>query len=110
MENGDFWSTDMNSFNHYAYGSVLDWMYGFAAGIRPLEDAPGYERVAIAPHPDKRIGWFEARYMSRFGVIRSRWAYDGDGVRYEIDTPVEADITIDGETVTVEAGSYLFYR
>ena len=109
MENGDFWSTDMNSFNHYAYGSVLDWMYGFAAGIRPTEDAPGYERVVIAPHPDPRIGWFEARYESRCGTVRSRWEIDGEGVRYEITTPVEADIVIDGKTVTVEPGDYLFY-
>ena len=42
MENGDFWSTDMNSFNHYAYGSVADWVYEKAAGIRPLEEYPGF--------------------------------------------------------------------
>ena len=38
MENGEFWSTDMNSFNHYAYGSVADWIYEQAAGIRVVED------------------------------------------------------------------------
>ena len=36
MENGDFWTRDMNSYNHYAYGAVADWVYGNAAGIRPL--------------------------------------------------------------------------
>ena len=109
MQDGGFWSTDMNSFNHYAYGSVLDWMYGYAAGIRPDPAAPGYERAIIAPHPDDRIGWLEARYESRYGMITSRWEHTPDGVRYEITTPVEAEITIDGETRTVEPGSYLFF-
>lgn len=45
MENGDFWSTDMNSFNHYAYGAVADWVYEAAAGIQTVEDAPGFARV-----------------------------------------------------------------
>ena len=109
MQDGRFWSADMNSFNHYAYGAVLDWMYGYAAGIRPTEDAPGYERVIIAPHPDVRIGWMEARYDSRYGMIISRWEHTPEGVRYEITTPVEADITIDGETRSVGPGSYLFF-
>ena len=109
MQDGGFWSTDMNSFNHYAYGSVLDWMYGYAAGICPDPAAPGYERAIIAPHPDDRIGWLEARYESRYGMITSRWEHTPDGVRYEITTPVEAEITIDGETRTVEPGSYLFF-
>ena len=110
MEDGGFWSEDMNSFNHYAYGSVLDWMYGYAAGISPDEDAPGFERVIIAPHPDKRIAWFEARYDSDYGTITSRWEHTPDGVRYEITTPVEAEITIAGETRTAGPGSYLFYE
>ena len=109
MQDGGFWSTKMNSFNHYAYGAVLDWMYGYAAGIRPDPEAPGYERVIIAPHPDARLGWMAARYESRYGLITSRWENTPDGVRYEITTPVEAEITIAGETQTVPAGSYLFY-
>ena len=109
MEDGSFWSTDMNSFNHYAYGSVLDWIYGVAAGIRPIEEAPGYEKVSVAPHPDKRMGWLEARYDSACGMITSRWSYEESWVRYEITTPVDAWITIDGESRWVEPGSYLFY-
>lgn len=60
MENGDFWSTDMNSFNHYAYGAVADWVYEAAAGIQTVEDAPGFARVKIAPQPDSRLDWLEA--------------------------------------------------
>ena len=110
MEDGGFWSADMNSFNHYAYGSVLDWLYGAAAGIRPDPEAPGYERVLIAPHPDRRIGWLEARYESRCGLISVKWEHRADAVRYEITTPVEAEITIAGRTCCVEAGSYIFFE
>ena len=109
MEDGNFWSVDMNSFNHYAYGSVLDWIYGVAAGIRTDEAAPGYERAVIAPHPDKRLSYMEARLETRHGLVRSRWEYTDDGVRYEITTPVEADIEIRGTRCTVPAGTYLFY-
>ena len=109
MEDGSFWSTDMNSFNHYAYGSVLDWLYGVAAGIKPDENAPGYEHVLIAPHPDPRLGWLEAKYYSCSGLVSSRWEYREGTVRYEISTPVPACITIGGESVEVEAGDYIFY-
>lgn len=53
MENGDFWSTDMNSFNHYAYGSVLDWLYSVAAGIKTDEKHPGYEKAVIDPYSER---------------------------------------------------------
>ena len=65
MENGDFWSTDMNSFNHYAYGSVADWVYEKAAGITPLEDYPGFGKVLIKPYPDDRMEWLEAAIDTR---------------------------------------------
>ena len=78
-----------------------------AAGIRPLEEAPGYERVRIEPHPDPRLGWLEARLESRSGLITSRWTYENGQVRYEITTPVETLITIDGKTELVPAGAYI---
>ena len=43
----------MNSYNHYAYGSVADWVFGVACGIQPA--APGYAEVRIEPHPDPRL-------------------------------------------------------
>ena len=49
MENGEFWSKWMNSFNHYAYGAVIDWVYEKAAGIQPAQ--PGFQRVKVAPMP-----------------------------------------------------------
>lgn len=67
LEDGGFWSNDMNSFNHYAYGSVIDWIYEKAAGIRVLEEYPGFSRVRIQPLPDKRLGWLEALWIPDVG-------------------------------------------
>ena len=107
MENGDFWSRDMNSFNHYAYGSVADWVYGVAAGIRPA--LPGYGKVSVAPVPDARLDWLKVSLQTHHGLVRSEWRKEGENWRYEIETPVEADITIDGQTHSVAAGTHLFF-
>lgn len=104
---GSFWSADMNSFNHYAYGAVADWMYGTAAGIRPA--APGYEKAMIAPLPDARVDWFGAELMTRHGLIRSTWRKTEDGFRYDVTTPVAATIIIDGRRCDVPCGSYIFF-
>ena len=109
MEDGNFWSKDMNSYNHYAYGSVADWVYGTAAGILTREDAPGYEKVTIAPHPDTRLDWLCAELDTRHGHISSFWTKEDSEWRYEITVPVEADIVIDGVCHSVKAGSYCFY-
>ena len=109
MENNDFWSDDMNSFNHYAYGCVMDWVYSQAAGINPIEEAPGYEKIRIAPHPDARLDWMEARLDTRQGKVHSVWKKQDGYWRYEITTPVAAEVVIDGCTHQVQPGKHLFY-
>lgn len=109
MEDGSFWSADMNSFNHYAYGAVADWVYGTAAGITPVEEAPGFARVRIEPHTDSRLDWLKASLKTRHGEICSGWRKAEGRWRYEITTPVEAAITISGKQYVVPAGSYLFF-
>lgn len=109
MEDGNFWSADMNSYNHYAYGSVLDWVYTVSAGIQTMEDYPGYEKVRIAPHPDDRLDFMTAQLDTRHGKAASSWRKDGNRWRYDITTPVDAEITIAGETKWYPAGEYIFY-
>lgn len=99
----------MNSFNHYAYGAVADWVYEKAAGICPLEETPGFEKVKIQPMPDKRLGWLDASINTRHGKISSRWAYVGEKVRYDITTAVPARIVIGEKDVCVEPGEYTFW-
>ena len=110
MPDGGFWSRDMNSFNHYAYGSVADWIYGAAAGIQVLEDAPGYARIRIAPQPNAAIDWLEASIETRHGLVSSKWTKVDGGWRYDVTTPVETELAIGGEVRTVPAGSYVIMR
>jgi alpha-L-rhamnosidase len=107
-EDGTMWSTDMNSFNHYAYGAVGDWLYGAAAGINPVEDAPGYVKVRITPQPDERLGFVKASLNTSRGLIRSGWRYEGDVIHYEIEIPqnVEAEIVIGGKAQKVNGGIF----
>ena len=109
MEDGGFWSADMNSFNHYAYGSVADWVYQKAAGIHTTEDAPGYAFIRFAPVPDARLSWLTASLQTRHGLVESGWRQEDGKWRYEITTPVDAEICIDKNTQKVAAGHYIFY-
>ena len=103
---GTFWDDDMNSYNHYAYASVADWVFGVAAGIQNAE--PGFARARIAPRPDPRLNSLSAVLDTVHGRIRSSWKYTENGIRYEIDTPVETEIVLNGKTRQVKPGRYLF--
>jgi alpha-L-rhamnosidase len=96
----------MNSYNHYAYASVADWVFSTACGIRPAE--PGFARARIEPHPDARLDSLCGVFDTVHGRIRSAWKHTEGGIRYEIDTPVPAEIVIGGKVYHVEKGSYLF--
>ena len=108
-EDGSFWSKDMNSFNHYAYGAVADWVFSRAAGLRHAEDRPGYAELIYAPEPDARIGWLQARLDTRFGPVSAFWSYEEGGIRYDLETPVPALIRLGGEERRVTPGRYTFW-
>ena len=99
----------MNSFNHYAYGSVADWIYETAAGIRMIEENPGFERALIAPVPDGRLGWMEARIDTRHGKIESKWAYTDNAICYEIYADMPAVVVIDDRKTEIKPGRYIFW-
>ena len=110
-EDGSFWSDSMNSFNHYAYGSVFDWIFGVASGIKTVVSAPAYREITIEPHPNKCLGYADTSIDSRNGKIRVHWYYKGDVVYYEVEIPehVTAHLTLpSGYQETLGGGSYLF--
>ena len=109
MEDGSFWSADMNSYNHYAYGAVADWVYEKAAGICLLEEAAGFEKVKIRPMPDERLGWLEASIDTRHGKVSSKWCYAGENIRYEVLVEMPALIVIGKREVQVQPGRYVFW-
>ncbi len=110
-EDGSFWSTSMNSFNHYAYGAVYDWIFGVAVGITPCESAPAYAAVCIKPHPNRALGFADASIDTKNGTVRVHWYYKNETVYYELEIPegVTAYLTLpSGYTETLSGGSYHF--
>jgi alpha-L-rhamnosidase len=71
--NGDTGDPSMNSYNHYAFGSVIAWVYRYAAGIDTTPDAPGFKEIMIHPHLDSQMQSARAEYDSVYGKIVSRW-------------------------------------
>ena len=106
---GSFWSKDMNSYNHYAYGAVADWIFEQAAGIQHAEDKPGFEELIYAPHPDNRPGWLQAKLNTRHGTVSALWVCREDGIRYELETPVRTRVCLNGEEKWVGPGRHTFW-
>lgn len=100
----------MNSFNHYAYGCVCEWIWETAAGIAADPTAPGFKHIIMSPIPDKRLGHITAEYNSAAGLIKSAWKYEGDKWIWEFTIPegATASVTIPGESESKEykSGTY----
>ena len=100
LPNGLMSDTGMNSLNHYAYGSIVEWMYRFMAGINPSR--PGFASARITPKTDPRIDFVRASYDSASGLYESGWKHIPGGEEYEVTVPFNctADFipeTLDGE-------------
>ena len=97
----------MNSFNHYAYGVVCQWIWETAAGIAADTSRPGFEHIIMSPLPDKRLGHLDASYESAAGLIKSAWKYEGDKWIWEFTIPEgsTASVTLPGESVSKEYGA-----
>src|SRR6202022_5084252 len=80
--NGDQMMGDpsMNSYNHYAYGAVADWIYRYAAGVDTVATEPGFHVIRLHPNFDKRLGSLDFSYESSYGMIQSTWTVTGDHV------------------------------
>ena len=103
----------MNSFNHYAYGCVCEWIWESAAGIASDPAAPGFKHIIMRPIPDKRLGHLTAEYNSSAGTIRSAWRYEGDKWIWDFTIPegATASVTVPGEGVKeYQGGSYTISR
>ena len=86
---GTFQDVGMNSFNHYAYGAIGDWMYRVMAGIDLDEQAPAYKHVLIHPRPGGGFTSVKARHETMYGRVASEWSI-ADG-RFELAVEVPAN-------------------
>ncbi len=106
-EDGHISSTGMNSLNHYAYGSISEWMYQYMCGFHPhMQKAVC---MTIRPMPDKRIQHAAGKWNSPYGVFVSEWLYEGDRVSYHFEIPCNATAEIvlpSGYSTCLPGGSY----
>lgn len=82
---GSFQDAGMNSFNHYAYGSVGEWMYANILGIAP--GAPGFRKVVVRPRPGGGVTEAEGRYDSVYGPVSTAWKQDGEHFTLTVSLP-----------------------
>lgn len=112
MPDGTISDTGMNSLNHYAYGSVMEFVYAYAVGIRPLE--AGFKKAAIAPHPDVRIPKMNCSYNSACGKYVCDQEIEKDGkfsVHIEVPFNCEAEVRLPGyekDVMILSSGTYDF--
>ncbi len=124
---GTFQDVGMNSFNHYAYGAIGEWLYRHVAGIDIDQEKPGYKHILLAPHPGGGLTNADAEFASVYGKIKSAWKIDGDNFVYNVTIPantiatvtlpaaqaaqvetaaeLKAQLTQSGNNVTIQLGS-----
>lgn len=89
-----FQTPGMNSFNHYAYGAIGDWMYRVAAGIDTKEKAPGYKEVTIKPHIGGTFTSMSAELKTLYGPLRSSWTLNGGNLSLGVTVPVNTKASV----------------
>jgi alpha-L-rhamnosidase len=102
----------MNSFNHYAYGAIGEWLYTYVAGIKIDEKVPGYKHFMLAPHPGGGLTNANAAFKSIHGEIKSAWKIENQNMVYEVKVPANTTATVtlpsaQLEKVTVNAASLI---
>jgi alpha-L-rhamnosidase len=108
--NGDQMMGDpsMNSYNHYAYGAVAEWLYRYAAGIDESSEDPGFHRIVLHPQFDATLGEVKATYDSSYGPITSSWKVDGNTISWDVVVPPNTTAVLsfpsDATTRILESG------
>lgn len=84
---GSFQTTGMNSFNHYAYGAIGEWLYSRVAGLRIDPENPGYKRIIFHPHPGGRLTHAKAKIETMYGKVSAGWGLENEHATYSIEIP-----------------------
>ncbi len=100
---GSFQTTEMNSFNHYAYGAIGDWMYRVMAGIDVDEGAPGYKHILIQPRPGGGFTSVKASHETPYGKVASAWSLNGGRFELAVEVPPNTRATVRLPKATVAA-------
>jgi len=89
-----FGDLGMNSFNHYAFGAVGEWLFGYLAGIRVDPKQPGYRHAIIRPYPGGGFTHVRAHYDSVRGRIASEWSHENGRFTLSVTVPVNTTATV----------------
>ncbi|MGL4309176.1 MAG: alpha-L-rhamnosidase C-terminal domain-containing protein, partial [Paracoccaceae bacterium] len=114
-EDGTIYEPGMNSFNHYAYGAVCQWLFEAVAGVAPAAEKPGFDEVMLDPLILPALAPVSAWHDCRHGRIEAEWSISGDRVTYRVTlpegcagrltvNPARREITLGGQPVAVPAG------
>ena len=118
-------TVERSSFNHYALGSVGEWMYQYIAGINIDPENPGYKHILLSPHPGGGLTHAEAELKTMYGKVKSAWKLEAGEMVYEVTVPANTTATITlpgakagevmmngklvaGTSVELGSGSYVF--
>ena len=109
-DDGEFWSSDMNSYNHYAYGAVGDWLYGAVAGIETDGEKPGFEHIRFVPKTTEKLTFAKGSVKTKYGTVASEWYREGESVRYVFTVPngTSATAEIEDGVHILGAGTHTF--
>lgn len=111
LENWDGLDVFRDSFNHYSFGAVCQFLFEYVAGIRPTFDGPGFRKYELRPVIGGSLTWAEGSYKTQFGMIESRWKREGNNVTYACKVPdgTTAHLILqDGQKKTLSSGEYGF--
>ena len=94
--NGDKMRDDpsMNSYNHYAYGAVAEWIYRYAAGVDTTPTDAGFHTIYLHPNFDRRLGHLNLAYDSPFGAVVSKWTMQGSDALWSVTVPPNSTATL----------------
>ena len=100
IENG-FGPVDMNSFNHYSYGAIGEWMFSHSLGIQRDEDKPAYKHIILQPKVGGEMSFAKGYFESPYGVISSGWEKTAKGYIYRVTIPANttASLTLKASSI-----------
>ncbi|MBL4575509.1 MAG: glycoside hydrolase family 78 protein [Opitutaceae bacterium] len=89
-----FQNFEMNSFNHYAYGSIGEWLYSVVAGLNVDPECPGYKKIIIRPQPGKVMTYAKADYLSVRGLIKVSWVVKDGLFLLDVSIPANTEAEV----------------
>jgi alpha-L-rhamnosidase len=107
--NGDTGDPSMNSYNHYAFGSVMAWVFRRAAGIDTEPSGPGFHHLTIAPHFDPALPTLHTEYDSAYGTVITDW--NQSARRFTVALPANTTTTItlpNGKPTQAGSGTHTY--